>query len=393
MAKTSSVTGNMKNTQDTINQLQTAFLSQLSSFIKKEFLHVFRDRRTLLIMFGLPVVQILLFGYAMTSEVKNARIVVSDYAQDVNTQQIISKLKTSSYFIVEEASLGANDIEKEFKKGDIKCVVILPSGFGNDLFHSGKAQVQLIADGSDPNTAKTIISYITAILGDYQQQIAPSAGLPYKIVPETRMLYNEEGNGSLNFIPGVMALILMIVCTALTSVSIVREKELGTMEILLVSPFKPVMVLIAKAVPYLVLSLANFTLIILLAVFVLDVEIKGSVLLLFSESTLYIITCLSLGLLISNTTSSQQTALLLSMMGMMIPTLIFTGFMFPLENMPVVFQVISHAVPARWYFIIIKAVMLKGLGFEYVWKETLILTLITASLLGIALKNFKIRLQ
>ncbi len=165
------------------------------------------------------------------------------------------------------------------------------------------------------------------------------------------------------------------------------------MEVLLVSPFKPVMVLVAKAVPYLVLSLANFTLIILLAVFVLDVEIKGSVPLLFLESTLYIITCLSLGLLISNVTDSQQTALLLSMMGMMIPTLIFTGFMFPLENMPLVFRIISHAVPSRWYFIIIKAVMLKGLGFQYVWKETLILAGMTTVLLGIALKNFKIRLQ
>lgn len=368
-------------------------MNQLSTFIKKEFLHVFRDRRTLLIMFGLPVVQILLFGYAMTSEVKNARIMISDQAQDVQTRQIIAKLKTSAYFIVSEGHMGAAEMEDEFKRGDLKCAVIFPSGFGNDLFHTGKAQLQLIADGSDPNTAKTIINYITAIVGDYQQQIAPGAGLPYRIAPETRMLYNEEGNGSLNFIPGVMALILMIVCTALTSVSIVKEKELGTMEVLLASPFKPVMVLISKAVPYLVLSLANFTLIILLAVFVLDVEIKGSIALLFLESTLYIVTCLSLGLLISNITSSQQTALLLSMMGMMIPTLIFTGFMFPLENMPLVFQIISHAVPARWYFIIIKTVMLKGLGFQYVWKETLILASMTGALLGIALKNFKTRLQ
>jgi ABC-2 type transport system permease protein len=368
-------------------------MKKLLSFIHKEFLHVFRDRRTLLIMFGLPVVQILLFGYAMTSEVKNARILIWDQSGDVQTRQIVNKLKTSSYFIVEDAPPGFNALEKEFKKGEIKCAVVFPAGFGDDLFHGGKAQVQLVADGSDPNTAKTIISYLSAILGDYQKQISPAAGLPYKIIPETRMLYNEEGNGSLNFIPGVMALILMMVCTALTSVSIVKEKELGTMEILLVSPFKPVMVLVAKAVPYLALSFANFTLIVLLAVFVLDVEIKGSVALLFLESTLYIITCLSLGLLISNTTNTQQTALLLSMMGMMIPTLIFTGFMFPLENMPLVFRIISHAVPARWYFLIIKAVMLKGLGFGYVWKETLILAAMTLGLLGIALKNFKTRLE
>jgi len=344
-------------------------------------------------MFGLPVMQILLFGYALTSEVKNAHIIISDNAKDVQTAQLISKIRSSSYFTVEESPAGYGDIENAFKKGDIKCALLLPAHFGSDLLHSGSAQVQIITDGADPNTAKTIINYLAAIITDYQQQLSPAAALPYRIVPETRMLYNEEGNGSLNFIPGVLALILMIVCTALTSVSIVKEKELGTMEVLLVSPFKPVMVLISKAVPYLVLSLANFVLILLLSVFVLNVEIKGSIPLLFLETTLFIITNLSLGLLISNTTSSQQTALLLSMMGMMIPTLIFTGFIFPLENMPWIFQAISNLVPARWYFIIIKAIMLKGLGFQYVWKESLVLVGMTVVLLGIALKNFKIRLQ
>jgi ABC-2 type transport system permease protein len=190
-----------------------------------------------------------------------------------------------------------------------------------------------------------------------------------------------------------MALVLMIVCTALTSVSVVREKETGTMEILLVSPFKPLLVLIAKAVPYLILSLLNIIMILLLAVFVLNVTIKGSIVLLFLESMLFIITCLSFGLMISNTTNSQQTALLLSMMGLMIPTMIFTGFMFPLENMPKIFQLISNLVPSRWYFLIIKAVMLKGLGFKYIWKETLVLLGMTLILLTIALKKFKTRLS
>jgi ABC-2 type transport system permease protein len=258
--------------------------------------------------------------------------------------------------------------------------------------HQGKAQIQILTDGSDPNTAKTVVNYISSITTAYQQEISRQRPLKYLIIPEPRMLYNEEGNGSLNFIPGVMALVLMIVCTALTSVSVVREKETGTMEILLVSPFKPLLVLIAKAVPYLILSLLNIIMILLLAVFVLNVTIKGSIVLLFLESMLFIITCLSFGLMISNTTNSQQTALLLSMMGMMLPTIIFTGFLIPIENMPQVFQVISNIVPARWYFIIIKAVMLKGLGFTYIWKETLVLLCMTAVLLFIALKNFKTRL-
>jgi len=207
------------------------------------------------------------------------------------------------------------------------------------------------------------------------------------------MLYNEEGNGSLNFVPGVIALIFMIVCTTLTSVSVVKEKEMGTMEILLVSPFKPIMVLISKAIPYLVLSVLNLVLILALSVFLLKVEIRGNLILLILESMLFIITCLSLGLLISNNTSSQQAAMLLSMMGMMLPTLLFTGFLFPLENMPEALQVISNIVPSRWYYLIVKAVMLKGLGFKYVWKETLILLGMTVLLLTIALKKFKIRLS
>lgn len=368
-------------------------MKQFLAFIRKEFFHVFRDKRTLLIMFGLPVAQIVLFGFALTSEVKDITLTIIDNSRDANTQQLISKIKSSSYFVVDESTIDYSRIADSFKKGKAKCALIFPAGFGNDLQHGGKAQVQIIADGSDPNIAKTVVNYITAIMTAYQQEISPAQHLPYVIVPETRMLYNEEGNGSLNFIPGVMALVLMIVCTALTSVSVVREKELGTMEILLVSPFKPLMVLIAKAVPYLILSLANFILILVLAVFVLDVGIKGSIILLFLESMLFIITCLSLGLLISNATNSQQTALLISMMGMMIPTMIFTGFMFPLENMPKPFQIISNIVPSRWYFLIVKAVMLKGLGIEYVWKETLVLVGMTTAALTIALRNFKTRLS
>jgi len=368
-------------------------MKQLLVFIRKEFYHVFRDPRTLLIMFGLPVVQIILFGFALTSEVKNADILILDHSNDVQTIQITSKIKASSYFIVHGEAKDNPAIENYFKRGTVKCVLVFPPHFSSDLFHNGSARIQIIADGSDPNTAKTIINYLTAIISDYQRENFPSATLPYQITTEPRMLYNEDDNGSLNYIPGVMALILMLVCTALTSVSIVKEKELGTMEVLLVSPFKPVMVLIAKAVPYFLLSMVNFTLILLLSDFLLHIEIRGNLLLLFSESALFILTCLSFGLLISNTTNAQQTALLISMMGMMLPTIIFTGFLFPLENMPRIFQVIANIVPSKWYFIIVKAVMLKGLGFRYVWKETLVLIGMTGLLLAIALKNFKIRLQ
>jgi len=368
-------------------------MKQLLAFVRKEFYHVFRDRRTLLILFGLPIVQIILFGFALSSEVKNIGIAIQDNAGDVNSQEIINHIKTSDYFQVGDAIVNYPDVENRFKDGSIKCAVIFPANFGADLYRPDGAQIQLIADASDPNTATIVTNYLTAIIAGYQQELNPHVKLAYQIVPEFRQLYNEEQNGSLNFIPGVIALIFMIVSTALTSVAVVREKELGTLEILLVSPFKPIMVLIAKAIPYLVLSLINFVIILLLSVFLLHVEIRGSLLLIFAESVLFIITCLSLGLLISNVTDSQQTAMLMSMMGMMLPTLLLTGFMFPLENMPWIFRVVSHIVPSRYYYTIVKAVMLKGLGFSYVWKETLILAGMSTVLMTIALKRFKIRLS
>jgi ABC-2 type transport system permease protein len=368
-------------------------MNQLLAFVRKEFYHVFRDKRTLLILFGLPVVQILLFGFALSSEVKNIGITLFDNAHDINSAEIINRIRTSSYFLLKDPVSHYSEIEEKFKEGSIKCAVIFPNDFGGKLSHFGKAQIQIITDGSDPNTATILVNYLTAIISSYQQQIKPAQHLSYQIIPQVRLLYNVEQNGSLNFIPGVIALIFMIVCTALTSVSIVREKELGTMEILLVSPLKPIRVLVAKAIPYLVLSIINFIIILALSAYLLNVHIRGSLALIFVESIIFIITCLSLGLLISNVTSSQQTAMLISMMGMMLPTILFTGFMFPIENMPWIFQAISHIIPSSYYYIIIKAVMLKGLGFSFVWKETLILTAMAVFLLTVALKNFKIRLS
>jgi len=367
-------------------------MRQWLAFIRKEFYHVFRDRRTLLILFGLPVVQIILFGFALSSEVKNIGIAVFDNAHDAASEQVTDRIKTSSYFLLKPPVRSYAEIEQRFRDGSIKCTLVFPADFGAALGRGGVVPVQVIADGSDPNTATIVVSYLSAMLAGYARDLLPTHRAPYQIVPQIRFLYNEEQNGSLNFIPGVIALIFMIVSTALTSVSIVREKELGTMEILLVSPLKPLMVLVAKAVPYLLLCIVNLVLILLLSVFLLKVQIQGSLLLLFAESVLFIITCLALGLLISNRTNSQQTAMLISMLGMMLPTMLFTGFMFPLENMPWIFRVISHVVPSRYYYEITKAVMLKGLGFGHVWRETLVLFGMATALLLVALKTFKTRL-
>ena len=368
-------------------------MKKFFAFVQKEFYHVFRDRKTLLMLFGMPIVQILLFGFALTNELKNSKVIICDYAGDVSSKRIISKIEANSNFEVEKIFLSHDQIEKSFKKGDTKLAIIFPANFNEDLLHLNRSQIQIIADASDPNTASTLTTFATTVIKEYQSELLQIKSIPLQIRPEIRMLYNPELKGATNFVPGVMALVLMLVCVLMTSVSIVKEKEMGTMEVLLVSPFNPFLVIISKAVPYLILSLINLSVILILSVNLLGMPIHGSLLLLFAESTLLIITALSLGLLISNVTASQQSAMLLSLMGMMLPTLLFTGFMFPLENMPLPLQIISNIVPAKWYYIIVKAVMIKGLGFSAIWKETLVLVGMTSLLLIVSLKKFKIRLS
>ena len=367
-------------------------MKQFFAFVTKEFAHVLRDRKTLFILFGMPVVQILIFGFALTNEVKNAKLVVVDQSKDLISQQIINRIEASRYFEIEKAVMDPEQIEAAFKEGKIRLAVIFPAHFTDNLMHINRAQVQIIADASDPNTANMLSNYVSSIIQDQQVQLNEANAIPYAIVPEIRMLYNPQLKGAPNFVPGVMALVVMLVCVMMTSISIVREKELGTMEILLVSPFRPLLIIISKAVPYLFLSLINVISILLLSVFVLDLPINGSIALLFAESTLFIITNLTLGIFISIRTNSQQVAMLISLMGMMLPTVLFSGFMFPIENMPMPLQVISNIVPAKWFYIIVKSIMIKGVGFAAIGKPTLVLVGMTLLLLGLSWKNFKIRL-
>ncbi|HEX5669720.1 MAG TPA: ABC transporter permease, partial [Chitinophagaceae bacterium] len=283
-------------------------------------------------------------------------------------------------------------VHAAFRKGEVRMAIIFPPDFHDELMHGKQVTIQLIADASDPNIATTVINYATAIISDYQNEKLGGKKLPYRIEPVVRMMYNPQLKGAFNFVPGVMSMILLLVCTMMTSVSIVREKEMGTMEVLLASPSQPIKVIIAKAIPYLFLSVINIITILLMSYFILELPIRGSLLLLFSESVLFIITSLSLGLLISTITDSQRTAMFVSLVGMFLPTLMLSGFMFPIENMPRPLQVVSNIVPAKWYFIIVKSVMLKGLGLASIWKETLILSGMTLFFLLLALKKFKIRL-
>jgi ABC-2 type transport system permease protein len=367
-------------------------MKQFLSFVKKEFLHIWRDKQTLFILLGMPIVQIVIFGFALTNEVKNSKIAILDHSKDAATASLITQLSSSRYFEIEKSLHSYKEIEEEFHKGKIKLVVVLPANFQSDLQHLNKATIQLIADAADPNVANTLTNYASAIVMDYQKRITDERKLPYTIHTEYRMLYNPQQKGAFNFVPGVMAMVLLLVCTMMTAITIVKEKEMGTMEILLVSPMKPIMVIFAKAFPYLALSMINIATILLLSRFVLEVPINGSLTLLVFESALFIMVSLALGLLISTGAASQQTAMFISLVALLLPTVMLSGFMFPLENMPLPLRFVANFIPAKWYYIIVKSVMIKGLPLKMVWKETLILSGMMVFFLTLAIKKFKIRL-
>lgn len=365
----------------------------LWSFIRKEFWHVFRDRRSLIILIGLPVVMMLIFGFALSNEVKNSKVAVLDWAGDEASQLLTERLDQSRYFEVTHHLQGFTEIESLFERDEVRLAVVFPAGFQHQLQHEHLGQVQLIGDATDPNVATTVIQYASAIIQAYQRELWQGRELPYTIKAETRMLYNPQLEGSYNFVPGVMTLILMLLGAMMTSVSIVREKEMGTMEVLLVSPMRPLLVVVSKAVPYLVLCFLDVLIILALSYTVLGMPLRGNLLLLLLECLLFIFTTLSLGLLISTLVGSQQVAMFVSLVGFLMPALVFSGFMFPIENMPPLLQWISLAVPTRWFYDIVRNIMVKGLGLSYILQETLILLMMTLLFTGLALRNFKVRLE
>jgi len=368
-------------------------MKRFIGFIKKEFYHIFRDKRTLFILFGMPIVQIMLFGFAITNEINNVDIAILDKSKDVTTKEIVNKISSSKYFSLKQVIKNEAEIEAVFKKGDVKAVLVFEKDFSKNLTKENNATVQIITDATDPNTANTITNFINSILQNYRQEINKGIHIDYQIVPKTRMVYNQELKSVFMFVPGVMTIILMLVSAMMTSISITKEKELGTMEILLVSPLKPFQVIIGKVVPYIFLSVINAVIIIVLSIFIFKMPIEGSLFLLGFESVLFIINALSLGILISTISETQQTAMMLSLMGLLLPVILLSGFIFPINSMPKILQIISNVIPATWYIIILKGIMLKGIGLAILWKETLILLGMTIFFILLSIKKYKIRLE
>lgn len=372
--------------------------SRFRSFIHKEFLHILRDKWTLLIIIGMPIAQLMLFGFALTTEIRNVNVAVFDPSGDEMTTKIIRRVDESRYFNVTEHITDISRINGIFREGCVSLVMVFSGDFSakavrGEAGSADGARIQLIMDGTDPNQASLINAYATSILNSARQDLADGSGTAtISISPEIRMLYNPQSKSSYNFVPGVMGLILMLICAMMTAIAIVREKETGSMEVLLASPVRPINIILAKAIPYMVLSAIDLGIILLCAVHVLGVPIAGSFPGLCLVSLLFLCCTLCLGLLISTLVKTQMAAMVASGMGLMMPTILLSGLIFPIESMPRILQWISTAVPARWYIQAVKTIMIQGAPVKEALCEMGVLTLMTLVLGGFTLKNFKTRI-
>ena len=373
-------------------------MKQFIAFVRKEFHHILRDRRTMLILIGMPIVQIILFGFAISTEVRNVQTAILAPSLQTDVRKVMEQLDASEYFTVKYVVQSPDEIERLFRRNLIELAVVFPSDLHRLRFDS--EEIQILADATDPNLAVTRSTYAQTILRQAMHTLRQATTTSAYSQPDkqpvmvyNKLLYNPQMKSAYNFVPGVMGLILMLICAMMTSISIVREKETGTMEVLLVSPVNPLFIILSKAVPYFVLSLLNLTTILLLSVFVLDVPIAGSLPALLGVSLLFIFVSLALGLLISCITHTQVAALLVSAMVLMIPTIILSGIIFPIESMPGILHVLSCLIPARWYVETVRRLMIEGVPLVYVWKEVAVMCLMAVVLITATARKFKNRLE
>lgn len=347
------------------------------SFVLKETKHILRDKRTMLMLFGMPIVMMLLFGFAVTNDVRNVRVVIVMSNADNATQQVVDRLAASEYFTLTKVVATPTEAEKAIRDQKADMAIV----FSQD-FASRKSGYQLIVDGADPNMAQQWTTYANAVINNTEAKAV-----------NTKLLYNPQMKSTYNFVPAIMGTLLMLVCAMMTSISIVREKEKGTMEVLLVSPTKPLMIIVAKLVPYLVLAFTILSIILLMSSFVLGIPIKGSLFWIYVVSTIYILLALSLGILVSTIAETQLVALLISAMLLMMPVIMLSGMMFPIESMPKILQYISAIVPTRYYISAMRKLMIMGTGIEEIYFEVSVLISMLIALMSLALAKFNKRLE
>ena len=364
----------------------------LLALLRKELYHIRRDRRTLAVLVLMPIVQVILFGFAISTDVKNVRIAIVDPAPDSETQALRHRFaSTGGTFQVTAVVPRTSHLESLFQRGTAQAAVVFEPGFATRLGQGLPAPLLVIVDATEPNTGSAIQNYVLAVVSAYERERGASS--PLRIVPAVQMRFNPTRESKHLFVPGLMAFVLTIISALMTAISLTREKETGTIEALLVSPLHPWQIVVGKVVPYLGVGFVSVIAVVVEARLIFDVPVRGSVWLLLAEGLLFILVSLSIGILISARTSSQRVAMMGALVGTMLPTMLLSGFMFPVDSMPRPLQIVSQVVPARWFVEIARGIMLKGVGLEYLWQETLVLAVMALVLLTVSARSFHERLE
>ena len=368
--------------------------------IVKELLQFRRDRRMVAVSFLAPVVQLLLLGYAATTDIKEIPMLVYNQDKSSTSREFVNQFINSGYFVVKEEVNSSKDIDRHIENGDVWLALVIPPDFSDNLLAMKQTSVQLLADGSDANSANVSIAYASQIVSKYSQSIVLNLkekiqGIkqPARLNPEVRIWYNPELKSRNFMVPGVLAMVLLIVTMTLTSLGIVKEKEIGTLEQLMITPIKPYQLIIGKLLPFVIIGALDVGLVLIVARFWFDVPLQGSVLLLLGLSGLFVLTTLGLGLFVSTISKTQQQAMMTAQFFFFMPFIFFSGFTFPIENMPKVIQFITYAIPVRYYIVIIRGIFLKGVGIAELWPQALALLLFGVVILTLSVVRFRKRLE
>lgn len=367
-------------------------MSALRGLLRKELRHIGRDRRTLAVIVLMPVVQVLLFGFAIRTDVNEVRLAIVDPAPDEATLALRARFAAGDVFRIVAVLREPSRLERLFATGSAQQAIVFEPGFAVALARGLPARIAVVTDATEPNTGNAIQSYASEVVHRFERERRASAG-GISIEPRVRMRFNPTRESANLFVPGLIAFVLTIISAMMTAISLTREKETGTMEALLVSPLRPAQIIAGKVAPYMAIGLVSVLAVILEARLAFGVPLEGSLLLLVAEGMLFTLVSLALGILISARTSSQRVAMIAALVGTMLPTLMLSGFLFPIESMPRPLQLVSALVPARWFVAIARGIMLKGVGLDVLWRETLVLAVMAALLLGVSLRSFRTRLE
>lgn len=369
------------------------FIDQFFAFTQKEFFHILRDRKTLLVLMVLPISQLLIFGFALNSSLTEMPTVILDMSNDALSRQIATEIDASSTFEVIGRVNTIEEVDELFMAGKLSQAFVFMPGFEKEVKRTGVGNMQIIMDASLQINASTLESYILATMLKFQQKMNSGREIPIQIIPEVKMRYNPRLSSAFHFVPGVIGIVLMLVCSMMASLAIVKEKESGTMEVLLVSPVRPPVIILAKLVPYLIVGMINIVVILLISVFVLKVPVAGNIFLLFFVGTIFTLSSLALGIMVSVLTKTQRSAIIVSIAGLMLPAIVLSGFIFPLDTLSTGMKVLVHFMPVTLFISAARNIMIKGLGMDAVYMELFGLVAITVVLIFISIKCFKNRLS